>query len=160
MHMGRAESRYRARRARPVSASRQPGRQGFFNDGGDGVGADSVGSGSISSPRPSSTAAISAGKASAATARFGNELQRLTPTHAKAQQFAQAFGRHRVFRRIDDAHSHIAFETLGQLREDLRRARMQDRGHWPALRARSASRWHVTAQRLQDRALLVAWPSS
>ena len=58
-------------------------------------------------------------------ARFGDEFQHLTATGAEAEQFAQALHRHRAVLAIDDAHADFAFKTFRQLREDLRRTRMQ-----------------------------------
>ncbi|RMT85845.1 hypothetical protein ALP39_04882 [Pseudomonas marginalis pv. marginalis] len=61
-------------------------------------------------------------------ARLGDKFQHLTTTGAQAQQLAQALHRHRAHRTVDDAHTDVAFKTFCQLREDLRRSRMQPVG--------------------------------
>ncbi|VVM80387.1 hypothetical protein PS645_02234 [Pseudomonas fluorescens] len=60
--------------------------------------------------------------------RFGNELQHLTATGAKAEQFAQTLHRHRAVLTVDNPHADFAIKTFRQLREDLRRPRVQTMG--------------------------------
>ncbi|MCY1398965.1 hypothetical protein D3C76_762500 [compost metagenome] len=60
--------------------------------------------------------------------RLGDKLQDLAATSAEPEQLAQALGRYWVVGAIDDAQANFAFELLGQLRQDFRRAGMQAMG--------------------------------
>ncbi|MNF67074.1 hypothetical protein D3C84_488780 [compost metagenome] len=79
-------------------------------------------------PQPLFNGRQQGGQGIGGNARLGDQLQHLPTTGTQAQQFAQAFHRHRTVLAIDDPHANLAVKALGQLGEDFRWPRMQTVG--------------------------------
>ncbi|MNO93429.1 hypothetical protein D3C76_850300 [compost metagenome] len=82
-------------------------------------------------------------------ARLGDDFQHLPTTGAQAEQFAQAFHRHRTVLAVDDADANLAFETFRQLGEDFRRTGMQAVGVGQRYARARPIGWQLTTQHFQ-----------